>query len=295
MAALRGHFPETDYESVTISTEGDRVLDRALPLMGGKGVFTAELETALYEGKIDAAVHSLKDLPTEMPKGLRIGAILERANAADVLVTRDGVGLSALGMGSVVGTSSRRRAAQLLHQRPDLEIADIRGNVETRIGKVYDSGGVYDATLLAYAGLARLGRLDVASEVLDFDFMLPAAGQGALAVQCRDDGELLEFLDAIHHAQTAAAVKAERAFLGALGGGCAVPIGAYGVIVGGQLRLRGRVTAMDGGQQIDVAGHVEIDVNGGMAVEIARTLGRDVAQEAIHRGAGAILDGLDEG
>lgn len=250
---LAAAWPEITWEVKVFHTQGDRVLHTPLPLLGGKGVFTAELEEALHAGAIDLAVHSLKDLPTDLPSGLALGAVPARAAAADVLVSRDGHTLETLPFGATVGTSSSRRAAQLLHTRPDLHILDVRGNVDTRVRKALASGGPYDALLLAQAGLERLGHAGVISQVLPFEVMLPAPGQGALGIQCRDDDAMLARLTPVEHVATRQAVQAERAFLSGLGGGCAVPVAAYATVAGGLLHLQGRVTAPDGVRQIDVS------------------------------------------
>ena len=226
-ALLRGAWPDLVLEQVVFQTHGDRTLDTPLPLIGGKGLFTAELETAIRDGAIDLAVHSLKDLPTEQPAGLVIGAVPVRADARDVVISRSGRRLEQLPPGAVVGTSSRRRAAQLLRTFPSLRIADLRGNVDTRIGKALDPAGPYDAIILAHAGITRLDHGDVVTEILPLELMLPAPGQGALAVQCREVADLLAWLAPLEDAPTHAAVAAERAFLHGLGGGCAVPIAAY--------------------------------------------------------------------
>jgi hydroxymethylbilane synthase len=294
VAALLGAaYPNLQIEIAIISTRGDRVLDTPLPLIGGKGLFTAELEHALRGGEIDLAVHSLKDLPTDDPPGLTVGAIPERASVHDALVSRGGHTLDSLPPGATIGTSSRRRAAQALHARPDLQIADIRGNVPTRIRKVEDADGPYDATLLAQAGLERLGQVDRISEVLPLDRMLPAPGQGALGVQCRDEADWLALLSAINHPPTRRAVAAERAFLAGLGGGCAVPIAAYGVVEDGELRLRGRVSALDGSRQVDVAGEARLD--GADPLAVAAALGRSLADQARAQGAVELLNIDDAG
>lgn len=274
-------WPALNCEVIVFQTHGDRVLDMPLPLLGGKGVFTAELEAALHSGAIDLAVHSLKDLPTEMPAGLALGAVPPRAEAADVLVSRAGYALETLPQGATVGTSSRRRAAQLLHRRPDLRILDVRGNVDTRIRKALAADGPYDALLLAHAGLARLGHTDVITQVLPLDVMLPAAGQGALGIQCRAEASTLAMLAPLNHAPTRLAVDAERAFLVGLGGGCAVPIAAYATVEGGHLHLRGRVTSVDGRRQIDVA------ISG--PADDAAALGARLAEKALAHGAAQLL------
>jgi len=283
-ALLQAAHPDLHVEAVIITTQGDRVLDKPLALLGGKGVFTAELEAALRREQIDFAVHSLKDLPTDTPDDLPLGAIPARADPADVLISRAGFTLTTLPKGASVGTSSRRRAAQLLHLRPDLKIIDIRGNVDTRIGKALAESGDYAAILLAYAGLERLGRLNAISQRLSLDEMLPAPGQGALAVQCRDEAASLDLLAPIQHSQTTAAVSAERAFLAGLGGGCSLPIAAYAMIDGAMLRLRGRVNSPDGTQQIDVS------ANGSAAN--AEQIGYQLADQALARGAAALLESL---
>ncbi len=236
---LKAAWPKLQVAVEILHTKGDRILDTPLPLIGGKGLFTAELEAALHDRRIDLAVHSLKDLPTEMPAGLALGAIPPRADAADVLVSRAGHTLDALPAGATVGTSSRRRAAQLLHRYPQLQVADIRGNVDTRIRKALDPEGPYDAILLAYAGVTRLGHGDLIAQTLPLAWMVPAPGQGALAIQCRDETSIRDLLAAVDDAAARASVTAERAFLHGLGGGCSVPIAAHARLrVGPALRPR---------------------------------------------------------
>lgn len=278
---LRAAWPDLACEVIVLHTQGDRVLDTPLPLLGGKGVFTAELEAALRSGAIDLAVHSLKDLPTELPAGLALGAVPPRAEAADALVSRDGYTLETLPQGAVVGTSSLRRASQLLHRRPDLRLLDVRGNVDTRLRKALAADSPYDALLLAQAGLARLGRSDAITQVLPLDVMLPAPGQGALGIQCRDEPSVLTILEPLNHTPTRQAVAAERAFLAELGGGCTVPVAAYATVVAGRLSLRGRVTAPDGSWQIDV-------VLDGPADDAA-ALGARLAGLALAQGATALF------
>lgn len=277
-------WPDLPVTVETITTKGDQVLDTPLPLIGGKGLFTAELEAALKSGAIDAAVHSLKDLPTEEPPGLVVGAIPSRADPVDVLVSREGYTLETLPAGATVGTGSRRRAAQLQSLRPDLKVSSIRGNVPTRIRKAMDPDGPYDAIILAHAGLERLGRMDVISQVLSLEWMLPAAGQGALAIQCRDESLSRERVAPLNHAATSAAVTAERSFLAGLGGGCALPIAAYATLHNGQLTLQGRVSSSDGSRKIDVRGEGSL--------ETAQELGHNLAEQALARGAGDLLEGI---
>lgn len=223
---LRAARPGLDCDVRALDTQGDRTQQAGVPLpeIGGKGLFTAELERGLRDGDLDAAVHSLKDLPTEEAPGVVVGAVCGREDARDCLVSRDGLALAELPAGAVVGTSSLRRTAQLLALRSDLVLQSIRGNVDTRIRKVRE--GEYDAVALAAAGVRRLG-LD--AEVSDWlDDVLPAPGQGALAVQCRaGDERVLELLSAIDDADARATTTAERAFLRALGGGCAAPVAAF--------------------------------------------------------------------
>jgi hydroxymethylbilane synthase len=260
-------------------TKGDKRLDKPLPQIGGKGLFTLELEQALLDGRIDLAVHSLKDLPVEDSEGLTLGAIAGRADVRDVLVAANDNGLGSLPLEAVVGTSSLRRQAQLLHARPDLRIRSIRGNVETRIRKVLE--GQYEATVLAAAGVTRLELDEYISQWLPLEVMLPAPGQGALGVQCRaGDEALLELLSAVHQADVAAAVTAERSFLNQLGGGCATPVAAYAVQGKNGLHMTGLVAALSGGAQIRVQGRGSD----------SRELGTRLAQEALEQGAGAILD-----
>jgi hydroxymethylbilane synthase len=280
---LKQVYPTLEVRTELIATRGDQVLDKPLPLIGGKGVFTAELEAALNRREIDFAVHSLKDLPTENPSGLTLGAIPVRGSAGDALVSRDGYTLDTLPHGASVGTSSRRRAAQLLYHRPDLRIIEIRGNVDTRLRKALDENGDYDAIVLALAGLERLQLTQFVSQKLSLDDMLPAPGQGALAVQCRDDAAVTQWLLPINHEPTRITVTAERAFLAGLGGGCSLPIAAYASINGDILRLRGRVTAPDGSEQVDVAAESAADsVSAG-------ELGAELAAKALGSGVARLL------
>ncbi len=288
---LHDAWPQLKTDIQHMVTKGDQVLDKALPLIGGKGLFTAELEQALHNHEVDLAVHSLKDLPTEAVAGLTVGAVPVRAPLADVLISRTGQTLDELPEGAAIGTSSRRRAAQLLHYRPDLRMIDIRGNVDTRISKVKDPDGPYDAIVLAEAGVTRLERGEVITERLPLEIMMPAPGQGALAVQCRDEPESLELLAPIQHVPTLLAVSAERAFLNGLGGGCSVPVAAHAMAEGDQLTLHGRVTTLNGSYHIDVSGQIRL---GAKASDLQRVqqLGARLAQEALSDGASAILETL---
>jgi hydroxymethylbilane synthase len=224
-----------------IRTTGDRVTDVPLAKVGTKGLFTKEIEEALFDGRIDLAVHSLKDLPVELPAGLRIAAIPERESALDALVGRR---LAELAPGAKVGTSSLRRVAQLRAARPDLAIESVRGNLDTRLRKL--DAAQYDAVVVAAAGLRRLGWESRIAETLPPDLMCPAVGQGALGIETRDEGDAARICAALDHASTRAAVTAERALLAALGGGCQVPIGAYGRVDGERLDLMAVVASPDG-------------------------------------------------
>lgn len=280
---LRHAWPALTISIEVMKTQGDATLDTPLPQIGGKGVFTAELEAALRSGAIDFAVHSLKDLPTDESEGLLIGAIPQRANPRDALISRGGQTLDALPAHASVGTSSRRRAAQLLVRRPDLRMLDIRGNVDTRIRKAIAKDGLYDAIVLALAGIERLGRAGEISQELPLEVMLPAPGQGALAVQCRDEEASRDLLKPLNHRATALAVTAERAFLAALGGGCAVPVAAYAEYKQRRLTLRGRVTAPDGSRQVDVA------LDGAGTLKGAVALGQRLAELALAQHADELL------
>jgi hydroxymethylbilane synthase len=282
-AGLRAAWPDLPTEIKLYTTRGDRELDRPLPEIGGKGLFTAEIEAALRAGDIDLAVHSLKDLPIADSAGLAIGAVLERADVHDVLVSRHGLPLAELPSHPRVGTSSPRRAAQILAARPDAQILPIRGNVDTRLRKA--AAADYDGVVLAAAGLARLGLEEHVTQRLPLEVMLPAPGQGALAVQCRaDDEAILALLRPLHHPATWAAVTAERAFLEGLGGGCAVPVAAYAAYDGRGLELRGLVASLDGRQVVRVAGH-------GLP-EAAYHLGQQLAQAALAQGASRMLEAI---
>jgi hydroxymethylbilane synthase len=275
---LQAAHPGLECDEYVMTTTGDRLLDRPLPEMGGKGLFTRELEDALLSGKVHAAVHSLKDLPVEDTPGIVVAAIPEREAAYDVLVSADGYTLTNLTEGARVGTSSLRRTAQLLARRPDLMILPLRGNVDTRLRKVMN--GEYDAIVLAQAGLRRLGLESYISEVFPLEVMLPAPGQGALAVQCRaDDTKTIEILAAIHDPLTAAAVGAERAFLSGLGGGCSLPVAAFAEKNNGTIILTGAVISVDGTQAIRLSA---VD-------QEPHKLGERLAQLVLERGAAELL------
>jgi hydroxymethylbilane synthase len=235
------------FEMVIVKTEGDRNRHDPLAVLGGRGVFVRDIEERLLAGEIDAAVHSLKDLPAERPSDLWLAAIPERADARDVLVARHGLALAQLPARARVGSSSQRRTAQLLALRPDVQVVDIRGNVDTRLHKLDE--GQYDAIVLAAAGLARMGLAGRITHVFTPEEMLPSPGQGALAVECRaNDLNARELFAPLDHAQTRAAVMAERSFLQGLGGGCQLPIGAFATVQGQRLELQGMIAR---GQRIE--------------------------------------------
>jgi hydroxymethylbilane synthase len=277
---LETQWPGLACRLETFVTKGDKTLDKPLPQIGGKGLFTAELETALRDGRIDLAVHSLKDLPIEDVPGLTLGAIGSRADVRDVLIAKNSWTLATLPEAAVVGTSSLRRQSQLLAHRPDLKVCSIRGNVDSRIAKVLH--GDYDAAVLAAAGVTRLEMDAHISQWLPLEVMLPAPGQAALAVQCRaDDKATLAILAAIDDQRTRACVTAERSFLAGLGGGCSLPVAAYARMEDEDIFLLGLVAADNGSMVIRVVG------NG----RDPQQLGADLAQEALAEGAEVLLYG----
>lgn len=244
-ALLRKEYRECEVVLKKIVTKGDRILDVPLAQIGGKGLFTKEIEEDLLDGTVDLAVHSLKDMPTVLPEGLCLTAITERANVGDAFVSNKYATFEELPLGSVVGTSSLRRKAQLLAKRPDLEIRDLRGNVDTRLRKLDE--GLYDAIILAAAGLERLGHGDRISSLIPADVCLPAVGQGALAIEARTaDKEVRDMLSFLNDLNTKQATDAERAFLGLLEGGCQVPIGVHADVEGENIRIEAIIAALDG-------------------------------------------------
>jgi len=285
---LKNIHPDLECEEKIITTQGDKILDKPLPEIGGKGLFTQELESELLNGDVHCAVHSLKDLPVENPAGLTVGCIPMRAEVRDALISRDGYTLATLPPNASIGTSSLRRAAQVLSLRPDVKTQSLRGNVDTRLRKALD--GQYDAIILAGAGLTRLGLAHHVTEWLSLDVMLPAPGQGALAIQCRtDDQTTLGLLAKLEDESTRKCVTAERAFLSGLGGGCAVPVAAYAVI-----SEQPALSEVEGSSVISLTGLV-ISEDGKKVVKItgqgadALRLGYELAQKAIKQGASEIL------
>jgi hydroxymethylbilane synthase len=279
---LEKRYPDLDVSLVKIKTIGDKILDVPLAKVGGKGLFTKEIEEAMLAGEIEVAVHSMKDVPTVFPEGLGLRCITEREDPRDIVILRPGIGnWQELPIGARIGTSSLRRKAMLLHPRPDLQMLDIRGNVETRIRKLTDDN--LDAVVLAAAGMHRLGFASRISEYLPVEVSLPAIGQGALGLETRlDDAATNALVDFFNHAETACAVIAERALLARLEGGCQVPIAAYGTVNGGELTLTGIVASVDGVQMLKktVCG----------AVSDAAALGTSLADDLLIMGAGKILN-----
>lgn len=267
-------LPEDAFEIVVIKTTGDRVLDRPLKEIGGKGLFTKEIEEAMLAGEIDIAVHSMKDMPVAQPDGLMLDCYLPREDVRDAFVAHEAEGLEALAPGTKVGTSSLRRKAQLLHRYPHLEVVEFRGNVQTRLKKLED--GVAACTFLAMAGLNRLGMTHVAKAAIDPHAMLPAVAQGAIGIERRvDDSRAAAMLEAIHDGPTGKRLAAERAFLAALDGSCETPIAGLAELDGGSIRLRGEILRTDGSEALadDQTGAVEDGAEIGRAMA-AGLLGR---------------------
>lgn len=281
--ALLTRFPDLTVELVTMTTQGDKILDTPLAKVGGKGLFVKELELGLLEGRADLAVHSMKDVPVDFPDGLGITTILPREDPRDAFISNQYQSLEDLPEGARVGTSSLRRQCQLHARRGDLVIEDLRGNVNTRLKKL-DEGG-YDAILLASAGMKRMGWEARITQVLATDILLPAVGQGAIGIECRcGDEPVLTYVDTLNDPQTAIRVRAERAFNQRLMGGCQVPIGGYAELDHGVIVLRGLVGRPDGGKLVDgvVSGRPED----------AEELGQVLADDVLSRGGREILDEL---
>jgi len=282
-STLEAARPNLTVELVPIKTKGDKILDVPLAKVGGKGLFVKEIEDALIKGDIDIAVHSMKDMPSEIPAGLGIGAICERETPNDVLISKNGHPLKALKPGAIIGTSSLRRASQLRHVRPDIVILPLRGNIDTRIRKL-DTENM-DAIVLAAAGVKRLDLEDRITEYLDENVMLPAVGQGALCIEIREgDPEIEPIVAALNHPDTRAVVTGERAFLHRLEGGCQVPIAAHGKIWDKNFVLSGLVATIDGTTLIK-------DTLSG-PVESSESIGVDLAERLLSMGAKEILEDL---
>lgn len=284
-SALEKQHPDIPVHIVVIKTKGDKILDVPLAKIGGKGLFVKEIEDALLRGDIDIAVHSMKDMPADLPGGLCIGPIPEREMPGDVLISGKGQNLADLKPGQRIGTCSLRRSAQILHARPDLKIVPLRGNLQTRLRKLEE--GKMDAIVLAAAGVKRLGLAHRITEYLDPSVMLPAVGQGALCIEVRkNDGETGQAIDHLDHGPTRTAVLGERAFLNRLEGGCQVPIAALGDVVNDQFTLTGLVADVDGGIVIK-------ETLSGPAHE-CQAIGTALADALAARGARDILNKLKE-
>ena len=275
---------EDSFEIVVISTSGDRILDRPLKEVGGKGLFTKEIEQEMLDGKIDIAVHSMKDMPVEQPDGLMLGCYLPREDVRDAFVSSHFNNVSDLPSGSKVGTSSLRRKAQLKFFRPDLEVVEFRGNVQTRLKKLSD--GVASCTFLAMAGLNRLGLADVAQSAINPSEMLPAIAQGAIGIEWREaDKKTADILKKIHHEETAQQLNAERAFLAELDGSCQTPIAGLATIEGSSLKLTGQVLRTDGSDSISETASSNI--------EDGPELGRELAQKILAQAGPNFFDWRD--
>ena len=279
-AELERFHADVRVELVPMSTQGDIILDTPLAKIGGKGLFVKELEQAMLDGRADIAVHSMKDVPVEFPEGLELYTICEREDPRDAFVSNNFANLNELPQGAIVGTSSLRRQCQIKALRPDLDIRDLRGNVNTRLGKLDD--GQYDAIILAAAGLIRLEMESRIADYIEPEVSLPANGQGAVGIECRIDDEVTKALLApLEHTQTRIRVNAERSMNRYLEGGCQVPIGAYALVDGEQVHLRGLVGAVDGSEILrdEVTGHVND----------AEKIGIELAKKLLAQGADKIL------
>jgi hydroxymethylbilane synthase len=282
---LKAIDPSYEFEVKEIVTKGDQILDVTLSKVGGKGLFVKEIEQAMLDKEIDMAVHSMKDMPAVLPEGLTIGCIPEREDHRDAFISKNHVALKDLPSGAIVGTSSLRRGAQILSVRPDLEIKWIRGNIDTRLSKLKNED--YDAIILAAAGLSRMGwTSDVVTEFLDPDLCLPAVGQGALSIECRqDDEELLDLLNQFSDEETTQTVTAERAFLHKMEGGCQVPIAGYAEVKdNGEVALTGLVASPDG----------RTIYKEYMTGSNPQTVGEKVAESLTDQGAKALIDSVKE-
>ncbi len=285
---IESHFPDLDVELLIIKTTGDRITDRPLAMVGGKGLFVKEIETALLNSTIDLAVHSMKDMPGELPEGLTIGAIPERENPFDALISRDGAKLTDYEPGAKIGTSSLRRASQIKHVRPDVQIESIRGNLDTRIKKL--QAGEYDAIVLAAAGLRRLGQESLITEILDESIMIPAVGQGALCIETRkNDSDIAPVLEKLDHSRTRICVTGERAFLRQIEGSCHIPVACFGEFTddqpNGQIMLTAIVASEDGSELIK-----ETIVS---SKDKVASSGRALADQVLEKGGKKILESLN--
>jgi hydroxymethylbilane synthase len=284
-SALNKNFSHRSIELVPIKTQGDKIIDVPLAKVGGKGLFVKEIEQALLDRRIDIAVHSLKDMPAEIAPGLNFGAIPIRENPSDVLISKNGLKFSKLQPGSIIGTSSLRRAAQLRHARADVVIQPLRGNLDTRLRKLESEN--LDAIVVAAAGVKRLNLEDRVSEYLNEEIMLPAVGQGALCIEIREnDPDVEKLVSALDHSQTRTIVNGERAFLRRLEGGCQIPIAGHGRIKKNRYTLTGLVAEVDGSRLIkdSVAG----------PTEASERIGNELAERLLEKGADKLLEKLTE-
>ncbi len=280
-ATLENIFPDLQVDLKIIKTKGDKILDVALSKIGDKGLFTKEIENELVDGRVDLAVHSLKDLPTTLPEGLKLGAVLERGEFRDALVSKNGKKLAELGTGDVIATSSLRRIAGLLKLNNQITVKDIRGNVNSRLKKMEE--GYCDAMIMAAAGLQRLGLEEYITEIIDPEMIMPAVSQGAIAIETRqNDPEIDVLMGKINHPETWNAITAERAFLARLEGGCQVPLGCFSKVENGVLNLGGFVASVDGTQFIreNISGEISKGAE----------IGIQLAEKMLEKGAGEILD-----
>ncbi|MGA3208911.1 MAG: hydroxymethylbilane synthase [Syntrophales bacterium] len=278
---LRRETPTVAVETVVIKTKGDILQDVPLAKVGGKGLFVKEIEDALLRDEVDIAVHSMKDVPMELPDGLQIGVMSEREDARDALISKDQKKLEDMPVGARIGTGSLRRGFQLLHLFPDIEIVPVRGNLDTRIRKIQTDG--LDGIIVATAGLKRMGWTDRITQVIPVEIMLPAVGQGVLGIELRkNDDYVRRAVSFINHPRTWVEVSAERAFLGRLGGGCQLPVAAYGMKEGNDLTVTGLLGSLDGRELI------KDEVRG--VSEDAEVLGKSLAERILSKGGQAILD-----
>jgi hydroxymethylbilane synthase len=275
-------FPDVEFEVKVIKTKGDKILDSPLSKIGDKGIFTREIEIELLNREIDIAVHSLKDLPTKLPEGLIIGAVTEREDVRDVLISKDNLKLAELPKEAVIATGSLRRRAQLLHFRSDFKFVDLRGNIDTRFRKFDESN--WDAMVLAFAGVRRMNYESRIAELISTDIVLPAVGQGAIAIEVReDDVKILDLVRRINHIETELATRSERALLRRLEGGCQVPIGAFAVVNDGKIKISAMISNFDGTFFVrdSIEGFVSNDVE---------ELGFELAEKLLEQGGARILE-----
>lgn len=276
-------FPDINVEIVVVKTKGDKILDVALSKIGDKGLFTKEIEKVLLEGKIDMAVHSLKDLPTTLPDGLKLGAVLERGEHRDALISRDGRKLHEFTANDTIATSSLRRKASLLRNNNALHIVDIRGNVNTRLRKMQE--GYCDAMIMAATGFQRLGMDEYITEILEPEVMIPATSQGVIAIESRSgDSRIDAFLNEINHTETENTIVVERGFLRSIEGGCQVPVGCYTKTEGDFITITGFVASVDGTEYL-------LDQESGLIAE-GKSIGEKLSQKLLDRGAGRILENI---